>query len=131
MGFGVKVSQAGHGVGTATKELLIVNDQYPIFKIKEEGDGTLTLPLGDLSASGTITHSLGHKSAILLYTQLAEGSSERHQVNGRTPFVASGDEISMECEIQTNDFIVTANAGGTSASNRDYIYHYYVTHEEL
>jgi len=128
---GIKVSQAGHGVGTATDDLLIVNDEYPIFKVKEEGDGTLTLPLGDLTASETITHNLGHKSAVLIYTQLAEGSSERHQVSGRTPFVATGDEISMECEIQTNTFVVTANAGGTDSSDRDYIFHYYVTHEEL
>lgn len=132
MTVGIKVSKAGHGVGTATDDLLIVNDQYPIFKVQEEGQGTVTVNLGEALGTQTITHNLGHKSAVLVYAQQAEGSSQRSFVTGRTPFLEFGvDEVFINVEVKTDTFIVVAVAGGTESSDRSYKFHYYVTHEEM
>ena len=130
MTVGIEVSQAGHGVGTATDDLLIVNDQFSILKVFKEGDGTLTLPGADASSIGTITHNLGYKSVVLVYSQVSAGGTVRAQVVGRPPFIPSSAEVSMELEIKANTFEITTR-GGPLGSDKDFIFHYYVTNEDI
>ena len=67
---------------------------------------------------------------VLVYSQVVEGGTVRNQVVGRSPFIPSFAEVSMELEVKTNTFEITTR-GGPIGSDKSFIFHYYVTNENI
>ncbi len=66
MDYGIKVSQAGYDVLTATPSQLVFSSKYQTPKIHSQGSGTLT----DSSRTVTIAHGLGYVPMFLVHSQI-------------------------------------------------------------
>jgi hypothetical protein len=66
MDYGIKVSQAGYEVTTATPSQLVFSSKYQTPKIHAQGSGTLT----DSSRTVTIAHGLGYVPLFLVHSQI-------------------------------------------------------------
>ena len=70
--FGIKVSQPGHDVKTASKENLVFSSKYDTLKLFKSGSDTVTVPHdADLFTAGKltveVTHGLGYKPAFFVF----------------------------------------------------------------
>lgn len=63
--YGIKVSQPGYDVATATPSQLVFSSKYQTLKIHSQGSGTLT----DSSRTATIAHGLGYVPTFLVHAQ--------------------------------------------------------------
>lgn len=68
--WGLKVSQSGVNVTTATNNQLIFNSSQDIFKIALSGTATIGAVIAGSVATATVNHNLGFVPAIIGYIQL-------------------------------------------------------------
>ena len=70
--YGIKISQTGYNVKTATNKQLAFSSKYKMFKEYLSGTGTLTLPGTDTDASVTINHNLGYRPAFFVFVDSSD-----------------------------------------------------------
>lgn len=88
--YGIKVSQAGYDVRTATDDQLAMSSAFNMFKIVQSGTATLTVPASMAStqvASTTVTHNLGYKPAFDVYITDGTAYGLTPGQNQQTPFI--------------------------------------------
>ncbi|MCA9392425.1 hypothetical protein KC614_04485, partial [candidate division WWE3 bacterium] len=62
MAYGIKISKSGKSASSSDVLDLVISTQYPVHKVKVEGENSLTLGSSDTTKSYTITHNLGYKA---------------------------------------------------------------------
>ncbi len=130
--YATKISQAGIDVKNAADEELDLHPNFPIFKVFQEGDETLSLPSGNSSVSVIVTHNLGYKSIVLVYAVREEGVARRDLITGKSPFSETFDQVELGVVITDNSFTVDLTlAGPAFGDNREYDFHYYVMYEDM
>lgn len=72
--YGIKISQAGFAVQTATARQLAFSSKYKMFKEYLSGTGTLSLGGASTDASVTINHALGYKPGFFIFVNMPSGT---------------------------------------------------------
>lgn len=86
LNYGVKITEAGYGVATATIENIAFSSAYPFFKVYSDSSSGLNLALNATSGSITFSHSLGYVPAFMLYSTAFTGDSYgRMMPRGKSP----------------------------------------------
>src|SRR3990167_225702 len=89
MNVGIKASLAENDVKSATLDNLTFTSNYPVFKVNQEGAGTVTITGGSTLGYTDTSHSLGYRPFVVGFAEPDTGSSRRLLLVGRTPATGS------------------------------------------
>ncbi len=107
--YGIKVSRDGYDIGSATDSQLALTSKLNIFKVKQEGSGTLAA-----GANVDVTHSLGYVPHFLVFVE--DTDAEMRIANG------SGFIVTEQFEAYASTTKI--NIKNNDASNaKDYYYY--------
>lgn len=80
--YGLKVSQEGYDVFTASNDQLVFNSDNNTFKIVAQGEVTLTVPnTANIDTTSSVAHGLSHRPAVIMYAT--------------TPINAGGENVAI------------------------------------
>ncbi len=71
----IKISKSGNDVQTASVEKMILHSDYPTFKLKQSGTGTITTSIYSGAGSATIAHNLGYIPFCMVYGHYIDEST--------------------------------------------------------
>lgn len=72
--YGIKVSQTGYDINSATDKQLAFSSKYQMFKEYASGTGTLTLLGASEFAQVSISHDLGYRAAFFIFVNMPVGT---------------------------------------------------------
>lgn len=127
---GVKLSQQGYDVTSATADQLIFSTDFNSFKIVQSGTGTVSYAGSSGQATATVAHNLGYVPAAMVYYD--DGT----QIFG-TPWslATSAGLVSqiIDWYVTSTDLVLRFTklnvAGGTYSSDATIDYRYYLLQE--
>ena len=111
MDYGIKVSQAGYDVKTATDEHLVFKPSFNLIKVYAQGSLSISGSVGYI----TITHNLGYVPQFLVYYKLSNGVT-----------LCTGDYNTCMAQADTTSIIVPSSLAAPDPST---IY-YYIFYEQ-
>jgi hypothetical protein len=119
--FGIKVSKPGYDVKSASPENLVLLSSQNLFKVKQEGAFSITVPANTGYAETTIVHNLGYIPAVFAYIETTYGESKKKKI----PCIGDG---AFEMEISTTNvkFRVWIPTAGVKDYDRTYNGYYYI-----
>jgi hypothetical protein len=119
--FGIKVSKPGYDVKSASPENLVLLSSQNLFKVKQEGAFSITVPANQGYGETIINHNLGYIPAVFAYVEIYYGQNKR----GKIP--CGGDGV-FRAEISTASvkFRIDMPPGGIVNYNRTYNGYYYI-----
>jgi len=125
---GIRVSKQGHDVKTSTLENTLLDTRYPLQKVFEKGEGTLSINNGG-TARATISHKLGYTPQVLAYVERSPVNRMRYIANTRT--IAINEKVYGLLEI-TNDAIIISitDISDPSSGKGTYRYVYYIFYDQ-
>ena len=131
--YGMKVSQAGSDVKTATKENLIFSSQYDTLKVLASGSGSQSVPASSGGVSGTATvtiaHNLGYKPAFIVFCTSVWRASDKFSPYAYKSIGATSPDGGFYSVDATNLYIHLYN--GDSGGARTIYYRYHIYYNEL
>lgn len=118
---GIIVTNPGVDAGTVSNPNdYILNTDYPLLKVATEGEGTFTLGVGTSVGTATVTHNLGYRPHVWIYSDYIQSGSVT-QYRTRNNELNTG---TATVEIVFNDPTGTA-------SPRNVGYHYVVFYDKV
>ena len=119
--FGIKVSKPGYDVKGAGPENLVLLSSQNLFKVKQEGTFSITVPANQGYGATTIVHNLGYIPAVFAYVEVYYGQSKR----GKIPCIGDG---TFDALISATDvkFEVWIPFGAGRDYDRTYNGYYYI-----
>ena len=63
----IKISKSGYNVQTAPKQKMIMHSDHPVFKLFQQGSGSIVTNSGTGLGSATINHNLGYIPFCIVY----------------------------------------------------------------
>lgn len=123
---GIIITNPGVDAGTVSSPPdYILNTDYPLLKVKTEGEGTITLGVGTSVGTVTITHDLGYRPTMWVYAdQYTAGSATGYRLRTNRQ-----GNIDIEYGTASNN-VVFRESSGTSSS-RSIGYYYYVFYDQV
>lgn len=73
--YGLKVSKDGHDI-SESERYMIMNTRYPVLKLKQSGEGTLSQVASAGGYTVEITHNLGYVPICFVYGEYFDTSAE-------------------------------------------------------
>jgi len=103
--YGIIISKELYRVQDASLENLSFTSETNSFKIKLEGNYSITIPAGQLSASITIYHNLGYEPAVLVFGDAFPNDASKRN---RLPLTDFSKSRRHYCEIYTDRIVISA-----------------------
>lgn len=134
MDYGIKVSQPGYDVKTASPDQLVFSSQYRTLRVKQQGSGVITHSGG---RTITIPHNLGYVPYFLVHTTPDKvsgflGDQNSYFIPPYVPFIGGACHIDREIITYADDTNLYIKLGadfgynfaGTGIVDGDYAYQY-------
>lgn len=121
MDYGIKVSQPGYDVKTATPSQLVFSSKYQTPRIQAQGTGIITNSGG---RTVTIAHNLGYIPAFVVHTQsdpVYQTGYDDYFINPVVPFVGGACNISRNVDVYVDTTNLYIEVGS------DFGWQYYYT----
>lgn len=103
--YGIKVSQVGYNVKTATPSQLVFSSKYQTLKVHAQGTGAIT---HDGGRSATIAHGLGYVPTFLVHSQIDPAYSAFYGTT--TDYFISPFRYGVGNPLSDNDVIASADS---------------------
>jgi len=128
MPYGIKVSKQGYDVKNADLKDLSFGSELNMYKIKMDGDISITVPANEFSATKIIYHNLGYEPAVLVFLDVFRNDNSKRV---RLPSSGGVGFNRKSCDIFTDRIeICVYDTNGPLAPppdfNRVFTGHYYI-----
>ena len=128
--YGIKVSQAGFDVGTATSnENLTFSSKFNLFKTSAQGSTAMVIPAGSSSSTTTqVTHGLGYAPMFLVYVVATDGQTFLSHTESYSPGTSTLEikrSIYSWADGTNVNYFINFGTSGT------YTAYYYIFHDQI
>lgn len=132
--YGIKISKPGHDVNEPEK-YMIMHSKYPVLKLKESGQGTVTKEIDDGGFTITIPHNLGYVPICFVSGQSFDTATEEviTRFSDWSRWIYQGLQVADTYYYyadDTNLYIVLGACYLTDAYEFDLDYMYHIFYDE-
>ena len=129
MNVGIKASLAENDVKSATLDNLTFTSNYPVFKVNQEGAGTVIVPAATELFYTETAHDLGYRPFVVGFAEPESASGRRLLLCGRTP--AAGTPPRKYLHTDATDFTVIYEKGADSIAGVTFNFYAYTMIDQV